>query len=40
LIEPMLTPIMIRRLVRDVAADLPDKVIIPQPIRMSDSESL
>jgi len=40
LIEPMLTPIMIRRLVRDVADDLPDKVIIPQPIRMSDSESL
>lgn len=40
LIEPMLTPIMIRRLVRDVADDLPDKVIIPQPIRMSESESL
>lgn len=39
LIEPMLTPIMIRRLVSDVADDLPDKVIIPQPIRMSESES-
>lgn len=40
LIEPMLSPIMIRRLVRDVADDLPEKVIIPQPIRMSDEECL
>ncbi|HWQ96705.1 MAG TPA: DEAD/DEAH box helicase [Negativicutes bacterium] len=38
LIEPMITPIMIRRMVRDVADDLPEKVIIPQPIRMSDTE--
>jgi len=37
-IEPVLTPIMIRRLVADVANDLPDKVIIPQPIEMSDIE--
>lgn len=39
-IEPLLTPIMIRRLVKDVANDLPDKVIIPQPIEMSETERL
>lgn len=37
-IEPILSPIMIRRLVLDVASDLPEKVIIPQPIQMSDEE--
>ena len=38
-IERMLTPIMIRRKVEDVADDLPDKVDIPQPIRMSLDEA-
>ena len=37
-IEPILSPIMIRRLVKDVANDLPEKVIIPQPINMSEEE--
>lgn len=37
-IEPLLSPLMIRRLVLDVAKDLPEKVIIPQPIVMSDIE--
>lgn len=37
-IEPILSPIMIRRLVKDVANDLPEKIIIPQPIIMSESE--
>ena len=37
-IEPILTPLMIRRLVADVAQDLPDKVVIPQPIVMSEQE--
>ena len=37
-IEPILSPIMIRRLVKDVANDLPEKVIISQPIVMSDFE--
>jgi SNF2 family DNA or RNA helicase len=37
-IEPLLSPIMIRRLVRDVANDLPEKVVIPQPLIMSDDE--
>ncbi len=37
-IEPILSPLMIRRLVADVAQDLPDKVIIPQPIVMSEQE--
>lgn len=39
-IEPMLSPIMIRRMVKDVATDLPDKVVIPQPLMMSEIESL
>lgn len=37
-IEPVLSSLMIRRLVADVAKDLPDKVVIPQPIVMSDRE--
>ncbi|WP_456074657.1 DEAD/DEAH box helicase [Holdemanella biformis] len=37
-IEPILSSFMIRRLVKDVARDLPEKVIIPQPIIMSDFE--
>ena len=37
-IEPILSPIMIRRLVKDVANDLPEKVVISQPIIMSDRE--
>lgn len=31
-IEPIITSIMIRRLVDDVAGDLPEKVVIPQPL--------
>lgn len=38
LIEPVISPIMIRRLVNDVAKDLPEKIIIPQPIVMSEEE--
>lgn len=38
-IEKILTPIMIRRRVKDVAKDLPDRVDIPQPIMMTDSEA-
>lgn len=37
-IEPILSPIMIRRLVKDVANDLPEKIIIPQPLVMSEAE--
>lgn len=37
-IEPILSSFMIRRLVKDVAQDLPEKLIIPQPIIMSDLE--
>ena len=37
-VEPMLSPIMIRRMVKDVATDLPEKVIIPQPLLMSSVE--
>lgn len=39
-IEPLLSPIMIRRMVADVASDLPEKIVIPQPIEMSESEAI
>lgn len=39
-IEPLLSPIMIRRRVLDVAKDLPDKVVIPQMLKMSEIEAL
>lgn len=34
-LAPVVAPIILRRLVRDVAADLPPKIEVPQPIRMS-----
>lgn len=37
-IEPILTPLMIRRLVKDVAQDLPEKIVSSQPIQMSEQE--
>lgn len=37
-IEPILSPLMIRRLVKDVAKDLPEKVVSTQPIQMSEEE--
>jgi SNF2 family DNA or RNA helicase len=40
LLETLITPIMIRRLVKDVAKDLPDRVDIPQPIEMTHQEAL
>lgn len=39
LIEPVLTPLMLRRCVSEVAQDLPEKIIATQPILMSDSEA-
>ena len=38
-LEPILTPLMIRRRVTEVAQDLPDRVDIPQVLLMSDSEA-
>ena len=38
-IEPVLSAIMIRRLVRDVGQDLPEKIVIPRPLSMSDTEA-
>ena len=38
-IEKLLTPIMIRRRVKDVAKDLPDRVDIPQSIIMTEDEA-
>lgn len=37
-IEPILSPIMIRRLVKEVANDLPEKVVVTQPLIMSENE--
>jgi SNF2 family DNA or RNA helicase len=39
-VQPLLSPIMIRRMVSNVATDLPEKVIIPQPLVMSDKEAI
>lgn len=39
-VEPLLTPIMIRRRVNNVATDLPEKIIIPQPLCMSEKEAI
>lgn len=39
IVEPLLSPVMIRRLVKNVAQDLPEKVIIPQPIQMPENEA-
>lgn len=39
-VEPLLSPIMIRRRVCNVAADLPEKVIISQPLCMSEIEAM
>lgn len=38
-IEPILSAMMIRRLVEDVATDLPEKIIVPQPLTMSEPEA-
>ncbi len=38
-VEPLLTPLMIRRLVKDVAKDLPEKVVIPVPLVMTEEEA-
>lgn len=37
-IEPILSALMVRRLVKDVARDLPEKVVSTQPLQMSDAE--
>ncbi len=37
-IEPILSALMVRRLVKDVAKDLPEKVVSTQPLQMSDAE--
>lgn len=37
-IEPILSPLMIRRLVADVAKDLPEKVVSTQALQMSENE--
>ena len=39
-IEPILTPLMIRRLVKDVAQDLPEKIVSSQPVQMSEQECI
>ena len=39
-IEPLITPLMLRRRVKEVADDLPDRIDIPQPIIMDEAEAL
>lgn len=39
-IEPILSPLMIRRLVADVAKDLPEKVVSTQALQMSEMECI
>lgn len=38
-IEPLITPLMLRRRVKEVADDLPDRIDIPQPIIMHEAEA-
>ena len=38
-LEPLLSAIMVRRLVKDVANDLPEKIIIPQAVTMPGEEA-
>lgn len=38
-VEPKLTPIMLRRMVKDVAKDLPERVVVTQPLQMTDDEA-
>jgi len=37
-IEPILSPLMLRRLVKDVAKDLPEKIVSAVPLQMSEAE--
>ena len=37
-LEALVSPLMLRRRVADVATDLPEKIIISQPVNMSDNE--
>lgn len=39
-IEPLISPLMIRRRVKDVAKDLPERIDIPQPIIMDETEAM
>ena len=39
-VEPILTALMLRRRVSEVAKDLPDKIVIPQPIVMDQKEAI
>jgi len=39
LLEPMISPIMLRRRLEEVAKDLPDKINIPQPLEMDPESS-
>lgn len=38
-LEPLVSPVMLRRLVSDVARDLPEKIVVSQPVGLSESEA-
>ncbi|WP_088034869.1 DEAD/DEAH box helicase [Evansella clarkii] len=39
-LEPLISPILLRRRVKEVAGDLPDRIVIPQLLKLSDEESI
>lgn len=39
-LEPLVSPLMLRRLVTEVARDLPDRIDIPQPVVLSDEAAI
>jgi SNF2 family DNA or RNA helicase len=39
-LEPLVTPLILRRLVADVAGDLPPRIDIPQPVELSDESAM
>ncbi len=39
LLEPVVTPLILRRMVSDVAGDLPERIDIPQPLMLDDASA-
>lgn len=39
-LEPLVTPLILRRLVADVAGELPQRIDIPQPVELSDESAV
>jgi SNF2 family DNA or RNA helicase len=39
-LEPLVTPLILRRLIEDVASDLPPRIDIPQPVELSEESAV